>query len=93
MEIGKVTRVKRFSAIVDDKSADNSDDPAKPLCNDIYISWVDLFESLSMPERVKLDKDMSEFSVFKSCADNYYYTRARFHHSQPIAIFEFTYIK
>ena len=25
MEIGKVTRVKRFSAIVDDKSADNSD--------------------------------------------------------------------
>ena len=37
---------------------------------------------------------MSEFSVFKSCADNYYYTRqARFHHSQRIAIFEFTYIK
>ena len=36
---------------------------------------------------------MSDFSVFKSCADNYYYTRqARFHYSQPIAIFEFTYI-
>ena len=32
MEIGKVTRVKRFSAIVDDKSADNSDD------NLIFIS-------------------------------------------------------
>ena len=32
MEIGKVTRVKRFSAIVDDKSADNSYD------NLIFIS-------------------------------------------------------
>lgn len=81
METGKVTRVQRFSQIVDDKSADNSDD------NLIFIS-------VGLPDRVKLDQDMSDFSVFKSCADNYYYTRqARFHHSQPIAIFEFTYIK
>lgn len=88
MEIGKVTRVKRFSAIVDDKSADNSDD------NLIFISVGLTCLKASPCQTVKLDKDMSEFSVFKSCADNYYYTRqARFHHSQPIAIFEFTYIK
>ena len=50
-----------------------------------------------MPDRVELDQDKSDFSVFKSCSHNYYYTRqARFHHSQPIAItiavFEVTYI-
>lgn len=88
MQTGKVTRVKRFSLIVDDKSTDNSNE------NLIFISVGLTCLKASSRQTVELDQDMSDFSVFKSCSDNY---SSFFHHSQPIAItiaiFEFTYIK